>query len=935
MKLVYWPIMAVLSALPCAKASSAIYYVDLHNPTPVAPYTNWLTAATNIQDAIDAASAGDSVVVSDGVYGTGGRVVYAALVTRVVVDKAITVQSVNGPGTTSITGSHYGSAEGIRCVYLAGGATLTGFTLKGGGTFGSGDLTNEQSGAAVWCESNTAVLSNCVLTASYATYNGGGAYQGTLLNCVVTNNGAYGFGGGTYGADLNSCVIIKNKMIASPGYGYAGNGGGSAFGVLSNCLIQSNSALGGGGGAYSGTLSRCFVISNSAAAGGGAFYGSLNNCLVFGNEATGIGGGGTVFSALNNCTVVGNTATNGGLGGGGVFDGGASNCIVYHNSAVSGANFLGAAMSYCDSFPLAAGPGNITNDPVFVNLAGGDFHLQSNSPCINAGNNTYVSSPTDLDGNARIVNGVVDIGAYEFQGNIRYVSLGSTNPIAPYSDWSIAATNIQDAIDTANAGDSVVVSNGVYGTGGRVVYAALVTRVVVDKAVTVQSVNGPGATIITGSHYGSTEGIRCVYLAGGATLIGFTLKGGGTFGSGDLTNEQSGAAVWCESNTAVLSNCVLTACFATGNGGGAYRGTLLNCVVTNNVAYGFGGGTYGADLNDCVIIKNRMISFPGHGYAGNGGGSAFGVLSNCLIQSNSALGGGGGAYSGTLSRCFVISNSAAGGGGAFYGLLNNCLVFGNEATGIGGGGTVFSALNNCTVVGNTATNGGLGGGGVFDGGATNCIVYHNSAVSGANFLGAAMSYCDSFPLAAGPGNITNDPAFVNLAGGDFHLQSNSPCINAGHNAYVTTTNDLDGNPRIAGGTVDIGAYEYQTPTSIISYAWLQQFGLPTDGSADYLDSDGDGLNNWQEWIAGTNPTNALSVLKMTSATATNSPAGLVVTWQSVSGITYFLQSSSNLGAQPAFSTIQTNIPGLAGTTSYTDTNATGSGPYFYRVGVGN
>ena len=116
---------------------------------------------------------------------------------------------------------------------------------------------------------------------------------------------------------------------------------------------------------------------------------------------------------------------------------------------------------------------------------------------------------------------------------------------------------------------------------------------------------------------------------------------------------------------------------------------------------------------------------------------------------------------------------------------------------------------------------------------------------------------------------------------------------------------------------------------MISYAWLQRYGLPTDGSADYSDPDQDGMNNWQEWVCGTCPTNALSLLRLVSAMHTRT--NVTVTWQSVPGVNYFLQRSANLAAP--FALLATNILGQAGTTSYADTNATGAGPFFYRVRV--
>jgi hypothetical protein len=89
----------------------------------------------------------------------------------------------------------------------------------------------------------------------------------------------------------------------------------------------------------------------------------------------------------------------------------------------------------------------------------------------------------------------------------------------------------------------------------------------------------------------------------------------------------------------------------------------------------------------------------------------------------------------------------------------------------------------------------------------------------------------------------------------------------------------------------------QQPASITSDEWkIAFFGSLTNSQAgDNVDADGDGALNWQEYLAGTNPTNALSCLKFSSASLnTNGVRGVAINWLTAPGKTYLLQSSAAL-----------------------------------------
>ena len=269
-----------------------------------------------------------------------------------------------------------------------------------------------------------------------------------------------------------------------------------------------------------------------------------------------------------------------------------------------------------------------------------------------------------------------------------YVSLSGRN-VWPYMNWTDAATIIQNAIETAADGDTVLVTNGVYDTGGRPANGDLTNRVAIAKPLIVCSVNGPEFTIIEGVMSPGDMTIRCVYLGTNATLIGFTLTNGHARASWGA--DSYGGGIFCEAS-AIVSNCALTGNSAI-YGGGAYKGTLYNCKLSGNSAVEGGGGAINSTLHNCSLTGNRA-------YRGPGGGAVNSTLHNCVLTGNEAYDGGG-VCGGTLYNCKLRGNGTENfGGGALGGTLYNCVLTSNGAR-MGGGGAFGGTLYNCALIGNS------------------------------------------------------------------------------------------------------------------------------------------------------------------------------------------------------------------------------------------
>ena len=115
-----WRLIAIFLGFLALRAAATTYYVDINSTNPTPPYTNWSTASTDIQSAVNQATNGDFV------FGKPGSLPVKWLcaapdgsLTAVVVTNAVTIQGVNGQATTSINGANI-----MRCLYLGNGTAL-------------------------------------------------------------------------------------------------------------------------------------------------------------------------------------------------------------------------------------------------------------------------------------------------------------------------------------------------------------------------------------------------------------------------------------------------------------------------------------------------------------------------------------------------------------------------------------------------------------------------------------------------------------------------------------------------------------------------------------------------------------------------------------------------------------------------------------------
>lgn len=432
--------------------------------------------------------------------------------------------------------------------------------------------------------------------------------------------------------------------------------------------------------------------------------------------------------------------------------------------------------------------------------------------------NPIVTTPT--------VGQAIDFTATQIP-NVEVLPLATTNDISIQNSpiiyvrqgaggsgtsWADPLGDLQTAISIAPFGSEIWVSTGVYvpsGTGDRSATFTLKDGIAIyggfggfETAKEQRNV-GAYATFLSGdigvggnASDNSYHVVSATNAPSYAILDGFTISGGN---ANQARTNDDGGGIFIQNSNVAFANLVITGNSASDRGGAVYTtnstSQFSNVVfVANNASQG------GAMFTDAANNTQGTVT-----------------LINSTVSQNTSRSDGGGI------RAFRTVLSSLGS------------VFERNISG-GNGGGIFTTATNANIINSTfsnnlaqstldPTNPNSGGGGVRLGSflnrgfitVSNNIFWGNQAPLPQNsqvIVAQAGAQVSNNLIQGGlPGTVSTldaDPLFVDPASGNLALQPNSPAINVGNNAAVPTAlvNDIVGIPRISGGVVDLGAYEY-------------------------------------------------------------------------------------------------------------------------------
>jgi len=378
--------------------------------------------------------------------------------------KNLTISSESGPDVTVIDGGAAGSV-----VTIAGEQIDT--CVIDGLTITNGD-NSESRGGGIFIDASSPTIRNCIIDGNIAKW-GGGIYMRnysspTIVSNTISNNESKSNGAGIVCYD-SSPIIQSNRIIGnSAETGKVGGGLNcyhsyeeSSSPLIIGNLILNNDAYKGGGIRAHGTNTNATIINNIIAEnvayeeydGGAGIYiqssATITNNTIVGNSAPRYGAGINFAMEAADIVHVNNNIIANSPDGYGVS---CTNPVdsFDHNNVWNNAD--GDYWGSC-----SPGPSDISEDPLFVDPEGGDYHLQCGSPCIDAGDSTAPEIPdTDYDGEDRIIGEAVDIGADErslsvVNGMIKASSGGTGMP-----SWEHGLSIYEDIIHITNTSSSLI-----------------------------------------------------------------------------------------------------------------------------------------------------------------------------------------------------------------------------------------------------------------------------------------------------------------------------------------------------------------------------------------------------------------------------------------------------------------------------------------------